>query len=70
MVHFADMVNLEALRLGAAKINDASLTHLKALPKLKYLELGSIEGVTDAGVQKLQAARETAGLVRVKELRH
>jgi hypothetical protein len=48
--------DLEGLSLNGTKITDAGLTHLARLPRLKELWLRNTP-ITDAGYQKLQAAR-------------
>lgn len=54
--HVARLPQLGALYLRGTPIGDDGLRHLEQRTSLRYLRLGRNRGVTDAGIERLQAA--------------
>lgn len=57
VARLAALRHLETLDLEWSAITDASLEVLAGLPALRWVDLGSVAGVTDRAINALRAAR-------------
>ena len=56
LAHVKKLKNLESLNLASTSITDAGLEHLRECPNLEHLLLSFCQGVTQAGVERMEEA--------------
>jgi len=64
LVNVEPLKNLDYLHIGSTHVTDAGLPHLYGLKKLTKLDLTYLSGITDEGVDKLQAELPDAEIER------
>jgi Leucine-rich repeat (LRR) protein len=64
LVNLKPLKNLDYLHIGSTHVTDAGLPHLYGLKKLTKVDLTYLSGITDEGVDKLQAELPDAEIER------